>query len=315
MTTGKILFSLLILSVTLLILSLKLGPVFLSWHDLFSGDNANLQRIIWQIRWPTAVTAFTAGGLLGLTGALLQLLLRNPLADPYILGISGGSAAANLFGLLIGISSYWLHIFGFIGALLTTLLIFWLASQRQRFDRQRLLLTGIIMAAGWGAVISLLLVLSANTNLRNMLFWLMGDVNRYQISWLSFFILLFVGSYSTWLAPQLNLLLLGEQQAQSLGVNVKHLQWQLYFLTALLTAVAVNLVGTIGFVGLIVPHMLRLMYKSDHKFVIPGSILLGGNLLLLANLILKQNITHIQLPIGIVISIIGVPIFIFLLLR
>jgi iron complex transport system permease protein len=202
---------------------------------------------------------------------------------------------------------------GFSGALLATLGLYWLVRLQGEFDRHRLLLTGIMLAAGFGALISLLLSLSSNSDLRGMLFWLMGDLNHYQIAWWALALLVIATTYLSYLAPRLNLLLLGELQAQSMGVNVRQLQAQLYFLTALLTAVAVDLVGTIGFIGLIVPHLLRLLHSANHKLIIPGSMLLGSSFLLLANLLMQTIFIRFSVPVGVVISMVGVPLFIYLL--
>lgn len=315
MKTQTILVILGLFSIVSLLLSLVIGSVPISWPALIGQSHDMTQHVIWQLRWPVALTAFITGGLLALTGAILQVLLRNPLADPYILGISGGAATANLLGIVLGFGSHWLHLTGFLGALLAAGLVYILAQQQHRLNSSRLLLSGIIMATGWGALIALLLILSPDKDLRGMLFWLMGDLYNFSTPWWSLIILLLAAAYSLFLAPKLNILTRGAQQAQSLGINVDRLQKQLYFLTALLTACAVNLAGTIGFIGLIVPHMLRLLHKSDHRFILPASILLGGSLLTVANLLAKQLFAPVQLPVGIITALIGVPLFIILLLK
>lgn len=312
MKTLQILLLLCLVLFISVIANLKFGNFHTDWATLFGYGNRQALEIVWQLRWSTVFTAAIVGGMLSLAGALLQLLLRNPLADPYILGISGGAATANLLGLLFGLSVHWLHITGFIGAGITVLLVYLVAGQIRRFDKTRLLLVGVVMAAGWGAVISLILSLAPNTSLRGLLFWLMGDVTVLHTPYWAGLVLLICTGYSFYLAPQCNLLLHGELKAQSLGIKVDFLQLQLYIISAVLTACAVNIAGTIGFVGLIVPHLLRLAHKADHKFIIPGCVLLGASLLAVANLIAKQ---WLMIPIGIVTALLGIPLFLLLLIK
>lgn len=309
MKSRHFLILLILLACLSLILNLLWGPSSLPWSALW-GHNLST-KIIWQLRWPLASTAFVTGGLLALSGALLQILLRNPLADPYILGISGGAATARLLGISI-LGTVHLSLCTFMGALIATLILYSFLD-RNHFNTQRLLLLGITLASAWGAIISLLLALSPNEDLGGLLFWLMGDIQAYETPWISMLILSLAGIYSYTIAPQLNLLTQGPLKAQSLGVNVPALQRQLYFITALLTATAVNLSGTIGFVGLITPHLLRLAHRSDHRFVLPASLLLGGTLVSFAN-ILKQC-APVNLPVGVLLACIGLPIFLMLLLK
>lgn len=315
MKNPYLLLGLVCLAILSLIANLKFGAVNTPWGCFFSQCSIEQKEIIWHLRWPVALSVFVAGGLLALTGAILQVLLRNPLADPYILGISGGAAAFSLLGIVLGLSTHWVHIGGFLGGLLATLLVYTLAHNTRRIDNNRLLLAGVILAAGWGALISLLLALSPNQTLRTLLFWLMGDVNHYSIPYGESAVLLLSIIYFYTVAPALNVLTRGTQQAQILGVSVHRLERQLFFVTALLTACAVNLVGTIGFIGLIVPHLLRLMGTYDHRVLLPACVLLGGSLLCLANLLSIQLFSPLVLPIGVITALIGVPIFIFLLLK
>lgn len=314
--TKLLLLLLLLISIASLLCSIKLGSIHTNWAMVWYSVNSTdtLHLVIWQLRWPTAITAFTAGGLLALAGALLQILLRNPMADPYILGISGGAATATLLGIILGVSSHWLHIASFGGALLAAGFVYWIAQQQHYLHPHRLLLTGMILAAGWGAVISLLLTLSPNDDLRGLLFWLLGDINSSSTPWWALIVLLLAALYSYYLAPQLNVLLRGDLAAKTLGVHVERLHWQLYLLTTLLTACAVSLAGTIGFVGLVVPHLLRLLHNSNHRFIVPGSVLLGGSLLTWASILAKQLWLPLQLPVGVVTALIGVPLFLTLLL-
>jgi iron complex transport system permease protein len=260
-------------------------------------------------------SAFVVGGLLALAGALMQVLLRNPLADPYVLGISGGAAVMALAAMLLGLGAAWVNGGALLGALVSMLLVFGLAHGRGQWTPTRLLLTGVVVAAGWGAVISFMLAISPERNLRGMLFWLMGDLGH-EAAAIGSWLLLLAGlliAFSQ--ARPLNLLVRGELQAAALGVDVRPLRMGIYVLASLLTATAVTLAGTIGFVGLVVPHMLRLVVGGDHRVLLPASVLLGGSLLVLADTLARTLLAPQQLPVGVVTALIGVPVFLWLLYR
>jgi len=299
--------------------SLFVGSVALSPGDVLDalgGQASSLVRtLVLDIRLPRTLAAFATGGLLGLAGALMQILLRNPLADPYILGVSGGAAVGALAALLAGLGLAAMTGSAFGGALVSIFVVFVLAHGRGSWAPTRLLLTGVVVAAGWGAAISLLLVLSPNATLRNMLFWLMGDL-AYRAAWqLPLAVLAAALLIAIPCARPLNVLARGEMQARALGVSVRPLTIGLYLGASVLTAVAVVEAGTIGFVGLIVPHMVRLMGGSDHRFVLPGAALGGGILLTLADMLARSVIAPRALPVGVITAAIGVPLFLYLLLR
>jgi iron complex transport system permease protein len=245
----------------------------------------------------------------------MQVLLRNPLADPYVLGISGGAAVASLLMMLIGIFSSFLYLGAFVGSLLSMLLVMILARSSRGFSSMRLLLTGVVIATGWAAVISFILAVSPQNNLRGMLFWLMGDLSYAKFFYWQLLILVVGLLISLFFAKPLNILARGELTAQSLGLNVQRMNWILYIIASLLTACAVSIAGCIGFVGLVVPHMLRQFGNSDHRFILPGSVLLGGILLTLADTLSRSLMAPMQLPVGVVTAVIGVPCFLFLLRR
>ncbi|MBD3610042.1 MAG: iron ABC transporter permease, partial [Gammaproteobacteria bacterium] len=252
---------------------------------------------------------------LTLAGALMQVLLRNPLADPYVLGLSGGAAVAALLAMLSGVSGLLLQSSAFAGALLATLVVFSLSHGLGQWTSHRLLLTGIVLAAGWGALISFLLAIAPNQHLPGMLFWLMGDLSpARQPAWALW--LLFIGVVlAFFMGRSLNILSRGEQHAATLGVNTRRLRYTIYALTSLYTATAVTLAGSVGFVGLVVPHLTRLLIGSDHRILLPASALLGGSLLVLADTLSRTIIAPQQLPVGVVTALIGVPLFLFLLNR
>ena len=289
--------------------SVSLGPAAVLQALLGDGD-ATPRAIVQGLRLPRALSGFATGGSLALAGALLQVLLRNPLADPYVMGVSGGAAVGALVAMLIGASA-WLTP---VGAFLSTIIVFGLARGAGAWSPTRLLLTGVIVAAGWGAVVALLLSLAPETQLRGMLFWLIGDLSSPPAPWLSLAVLVLGVMVAMPFARDLNALSRGETVAAALGVS-RHLPWLIFALAALLTAVAVTTAGAIGFVGLIVPHAVRLVLGNDQRIVLPASVLAGGALLLIADTLARQLVAPAQLPVGVITALIGVPLFLVLLRR
>ena len=311
--------TLLLLTVASLLFSLASGSVAVSWQELLAifsnadGGNGLAEQVVMELRWPRAAAAFTTGALLALAGGLMQVLLRNPLADPYVLGVSGGAATGALLAMLAGLGSLWLHSAAFSGALLSMLLVFGLSHGSGSWTTSRLLLTGIVIAAGWGAAIGLLLALSPEQGLRGMLFWLMGDLSNTPFPTGSFPVLLVGLIAAVAIGRSLNILAHGERTAGALGINVRTLRRFIYLLASLLTATAVTLAGSIGFVGLIVPHMLRLLGLRDHRLLLPAAVLLGGSLLVVADTLARTLLSPRQLPVGILTALVGVPVFLMLL--
>jgi len=285
---------------------------------VLAGDGTPLDRaLVLDLRLPRALAAFAVGGLLALAGALMQVLLRNPLADPYILGISGGAACAALGAMLLGLGGAWVSGSAFAGALLAMLLVFALGRGAGDWSPTRLLLTGVVIAAGWGAMISFLLATSPDRNLPGMLFWLMGDLGAGTTAGpgLGWAVLVAGLAIGLLLASQLNVLAHGDLAARSLGIELGRLRGTIYLVASLLTASAVTLAGTIGFVGLVPPHMLRLVGLTDHRRLLPACVLLGGALLVLADTVARTMLAPRQLPTGVVTALIGVPLFLYLLRR
>ena len=255
--------ALLVLAPASLVLALAVGSVTLSvnelWLALQGAPDSVATTLVRELRLPRALSAFAVGGLLALAGALLQVLLRNPLADPYILGISGGAACGALLSLLAGLSASWVSGNAFIGALAAMTLVFGLARAGEVQTQTRLLLTGVVVASGFGALISLILATAPAARLPGMVFWLLGDLSYAAapaLGWATLGAGLLV---SLSIARALNLLARGERVAAALGENPARLRGIIYLTASLLTAVAVTLAGAIGFVGLIVPHALRLL--------------------------------------------------------
>ena len=309
--------ALLLAAAASLAFSLSSGSVDIGMHELLAAVTGDAQglagHVLTELRWPRSAAAFTTGALLALAGSLMQVLLRNPLADPYVLGVSGGAATGALLALLFGLGSLWLQGAALSGALFSMLLVFGLSHGRGSWTTSRLLLTGVVVAAGWGACIGFILALSPEQGLRGMLFWLMGDLGYAAAPWTGFAILLAGLFASLAIARPLNILTHGELAAASLGVRIRPLRYAIYLLASLLTATAVTLAGTIGFVGLIIPHMLRLAGVRDHRILLPAAVLLGGTLLVVADTLARTLLAPRQLPVGILTALVGVPLFLALL--
>jgi len=308
-----------LLALTTLAIGLLAGSIRLPASELlglFTGQAAPLsQNLIMELRLPRVINGFCTGAMLALAGVLMQVLLRNPLADPYILGVSGGAGVAVLLSMLAGAGGLILTGSAFLGALASTLLVFALARSQQSGHTTRLLLTGVVVAMGWGALISFILAIAPSDQLRGMLFWLMGDLSYGGLPYSGLVILAIALALTLHLARDLNVLTRGETQAAALGVEVSPLRIKLYVIASLLTAGAVTQAGSIGFIGLVVPHLLRLLGLTDHRLLIPAAVLLGGTLLVLADTLARTVIAPQQLPAGIITALIGVPVFLYLLAR
>jgi len=313
------LLSLGILALASMAFALALGSVTVSPADLWQviqGEGSTLHRtLLLDLRLPRTLAAFGTGGLLAVAGALMQVLLRNPLADPYVLGLSGGAAVGALLAMLMGMGTLIISGSAFAGAMLATVLVFGLAHGTGSWTPSRLLLTGVVVAAGWGAMITLMLAITPSYKLPGMLYWLMGDVSYARSPWPAVVVLAVSVIVIMPLARNLNVLARGPMQAAALGVSVRPLEWTIYLLAALLTATAVTTAGSIGFVGLIVPHMLRLILGNDQRIILPASALAGGTLLVLADTLARTMIAPEQLPVGVITALLGVPTFLYLLHR
>ena len=307
-----------------LLVALAAGSLPVSAVDVvcaLSGKSGGLAvEVIQGLRLPRALAAFACGGLLALAGALMQVLLRNPLADPYVLGISGGAAVGALSAMLAGLALALVNLAAFTGALAAMLLVFGLAHGDSSWTRSRLLLTGVIVAAGCGAAVALILSIAPEDGLRGMLFWLMGDLGQAISPWPALLVLALGLIVTLPFARELNLLARGDTLARALGVSVSQVRGGIYMLASLLTAVAVTTAGSIGFIGLVVPHlvrlaMIRLGWGNDQRLLLPASALAGGSLLVLADTLARTVIAPQQLPVGVLTALLGVPVFLFLLGR
>jgi iron complex transport system permease protein len=310
---GLSLLALLSIGLALMAGSLKVPPGEVLAALL--GQAGGTGDIVLQLRLPRALAGFACGGLLALAGALMQVLLRNPLADPYVLGISGGAGVGAMFGMLLGLSVFGVDSLAFAGAFAAMLLVFGLAHGDGSWTQTRLLLTGVIVAAGCGALVALMLTIADEHKLRGMLFWLMGDLGQSGQWWPALLTLAVALLCAMPFARELNLLARGLLQAQALGVSVGRLRYAIYLLASLATAASVTTAGSIGFVGLIVPHLVRLATGNDQRVLLPATVLAGGSLLVLADTLARTLIAPQQLPVGVLTALIGVPVFLFLLSR
>lgn len=308
---------LLLIAAAGIVIGFAAGSVSIPFPELVSallqpGSDA-ISDIVWKLRLPRVLAAFSCGALLALAGTLMQVLLRNPLADPYVFGISGGAALGVMFGMLIGAGTLMQSGLGLGGAVLASALVFGLSLRAGNWNPYRLLLTGVVVAAGLNALLSLILVLAPQTAVKGMLYWLMGDLGYAgnPLPALLVLVLLFVVAMP--FTPAMNVLALGRMKAQSLGVAVSGIEVVLFGVAAVAAVTAVLVGGTVGFVGLIVPHLVRLAGFADHRWLLPGSILVGGGFLVLADTVARSAWAPLQFPVGVLTALLGVPILLLLL--
>ena len=319
-------------------LSLALGPVSLPLGDTLralarlvglpvaAGESGQAELIVGQIRLPRTLLGVAAGGVLALAGVAMQGLFRNPLADPGLIGVSSGAALgaaiAIVFGASIGglpesFAPYLLSVCAFAGGLLVTALVYRLGRHNGQTNVATMLLAGVALTALAGALIGLFTYLADDATLRSLTFWNLGSLNgaSYPRLWPLLLITLLVACWLPRRGHALNALLLGESEARHLGFDVERLKVELILCTALGVGAAVAAAGMIGFIGLVVPHLLRLIVGPDHRVLLPASIFGGAILLLLADLVARLALAPAELPIGIVTALIGAPFFLYLLIR
>ena len=275
------------------------------------------RAIILYLRFPRALLAGLVGAGLSVAGAIFQALLRNPLADPYILGVSSGAAVGAIVAIMMGLStaSSGLPLVSFLGALLTILVVFYFGRQEGKIHPNTLLLAGVIISSFLSALIMFFISISQREELRTIIFWLMGDFsfsNYHSVRVIFPYVLLgFLFLYFQ--ARPLNLILTGEEGALQMGVNVERLKMISYVSASLITAASVSVCGLIGFVGLIIPHSVRLIFGPDHRLLIPSSALVGASFLIASDTLARTLLAPIELPVGVITAAFGGPFFIYLL--
>lgn len=290
------------------------------WRSLLMNNSADsvLEAIIWKIRLPRVMLAALVGATLSLGGLVFQALLRNPLAEPYILGISGGSAIGAILGIILGLSYFpGVGIMAFTGSIGTLVLLLIMSQGQAVLKKDSLLLSGVMVNAFCSAVIMFLISMTRDARLHNIMFWLMGDLSTADIEQVGFlaaalipcFILIF------WLSNIMNLLLMGRDMAQTMGVNVKIVTLTLLIVTSFMVSTTVSYCGLIGFVGLVIPHLFRLIFGSDHRILVPACVLGGGAYMVVCDLLAKILPSQGEIPAGVITALVGAPLFIFLLKR
>jgi iron complex transport system permease protein len=281
-----------------------------------SDPDTMLHAIIWRIRLPRVLLAALVGATLSLGGLVFQALLRNPLAEPYILGISGGSAIGAIIGILLGMPRFpGVSGTAFVGSVATLVLILVMTSGKTILRKDSLLLSGVMVNAFCSAVIMFLVSLTQDARLHNIIFWLMGDLSTANLPQVGIlagilipcFILIFFFSHS------MNLLLMGKEMALTMGVNIKVTTVSLLIATSLMVSATVSYCGLIGFVGLVMPHLLRLILGPDHRVLAPACIFGGGAYLVVCDLLARTLPQQGEMPAGVITALIGAPLFIFLL--
>jgi iron complex transport system permease protein len=308
---------LLTLAAAVCLASLLNGGSGISAHQaiaalLGAGDEA-ARNVMMEVRLPRLLAAFGVGGLLALAGVLLQALYRNPLADPYVLGVSGGASVGALLAMIAGAAVIGIQAAAIAGALAAVTLVYALARGG---GTSRLLLTGVVFASASGALVSVLLALADSGRLKGMVFWLAGDLGWALSPWSSVVAALLAAGLAVLVARPLNVLSAGELRARSVGLQIELWRTALFIACATLTAIAVISAGTVGFVGLITPHAIRLSFRtSDHRVVAPASVVLGGTILAAADLLARTVASPRQLPVGAIMALVGAPMFIALLRR
>ncbi|MDM5181474.1 iron ABC transporter permease [Massilia sp. DJPM01] len=288
---------------------------------LAKGDTSTLAATLLDLRLSRALVAFVTGGALALAGVMMQALLRNPLAEPYVLGISAGASVGALAALLFMWAMWMVDLAAFVGAVAVSMLLYLLARRDLRGNAAAeggsslLLLTGAILSTSCIALVTLMLSIAPESRLRSMIFWMIGDIAGAPLRPLPWIVLAAGLAFALRSARSLNVLALHAEAAATLGIRVSALRKGLFFCSGMLTASAVTSAGSIGFVGLIVPHACRFACGPDHRLLIPAATLAGGAFLVLADTLARTVLAPQQLPVGVITALIGAPVFLYQLHR
>ena len=315
---------LLLVLLTVLLLGLASGSTQTSfklvWQSLSgSADTPPMgATIVWQIRFPRVLLAALVGATLSLGGLVFQALLRNPLAEPYILGISGGSAVGAIIGIMLGLARFpGVTLTAFAGSMATLALVLMLSSGQTLLRKDSLLLSGVMVNAFCSAIIMFLISLTHDARLHNIIFWLMGDLSTADMGQVGIlaamllpcFFLIFRFSHT------MNLMLMGKEMAQTVGINIKAVTLTLLVITSFMVSATVSQCGLLGFVGLVMPHLLRLALGPDHRLLVPACLLGGGAYMVLCDLLARVLPQQGEMPAGVITALVGAPLFIYLLKR
>jgi iron complex transport system permease protein len=311
------------LLVASLAIGMAVGPADLSpgaWLGALRGDPGPAATILWRVRLPRVATGALTGGMLAVSGVVFQALLRNPLAEPYLLGVSSGAAVGAVCSLALGLSAsayFALPLAALLGALAAIAVVFEVARVGGRLDTRVLLLAGVVVSAFLSACVLLILTFVRAETLRSAFFWTMGSLSG--ASWGMIGAMLAYGipavAVILGMSRHLNALTLGEETAAHLGTDAERVKRVAFVLASLLAAATVSVAGVIGFVGLVVPHAVRLSGVRDHRALTPLSFLVGGSALVLADAVARTAAAPMEIPIGVVTAFLGVPLFLVLLRR
>jgi iron complex transport system permease protein len=317
-----VMLALLVVSV---LIALSFGELKIGLGDvlrmiLFGGDESSMEYLlITKVRLPRVVLGIAVGGALSLAGVMLQGIYRNPLVEPYTLGISGGAslgvATTIVLGLHISLGSFMLPFSGFVGALIIIFLVYTISSRKGTINIHNMLLTGVMISFIASSAMMFLMAITSSDNLHGIIFWIMGSLDEPDTRLIKFtlFASLAVLFISYLFVQPLNALRLGEEKAQHLGINTNVTIRILFLLASLLAGICVSVAGVIGFVGLIIPHILRLIFGSDYRFLLVSSFLLGAVFIVLSDVVARTIISPNELPIGVITGIIGGIVFIVLM--
>ncbi len=315
-------FSLLLVLFAAMFLGLSLGSSHSGIKAVFQNllgigpQDPMLDTIIWKIRFPRILLATLVGGTLSLGGLVFQAILKNPLAEPYILGISGGSAIGAIIGILMGLLRFpGVSLMAFSGSIGTLLLILVMSSGHTILKKDALLLSGVMVNAFCGAVIMFLVSLTQDARLHNIIFWLMGDLSMVDMPQVGILAAMLLPCFFLvfWFSNSMNLLLMGKEMAQTMGINVKAVTVTLLVATSFMVSATVSYCGLVGFVGLVVPHLLRLLFGPDHRVLVPACVLGGGAYLVFCDVLARTLPDQGEMPAGVITAMIGAPLFIYLL--
>ena len=317
-------FSLMLVLLIAMFLGLSLGSSQSGMKAVFQNlfgiepHDPMLDTIIWKIRFPRILLAALVGGTLSLGGLVFQALLKNPLAEPYILGISGGSAIGAIIGILMGFTRFpGVSLTAFSGSIATLLLILVMSSGQTILKKDALLLSGVMVNAFCGAVIMFLVSLTQDARLHNIIFWLMGDLSMVDMSQVGILAAMLLPCFFLlfWFSNSMNLLLMGKEMAQTMGVNVQAVTVILLVATSFMVSATVSYCGLVGFVGLVIPHLLRLLFGPDHRVLVPACVFGGGAYLVFCDVLARALPDQGEMPAGVITAMIGAPLFIYLLKR
>lgn len=308
-----------------IIFSLFVGSAGIPFKEvlylLFNGKGGTEYSIIFDIRLPRIILGFSVGSALALSGVILQGMFRNPLVEPYTLGISGGAALGVCLNIILGLNrsfgSGLLPLFGFSGSGIVIVLIYWLTSKRGVIRLQGLLLTGVMISFISSSLVMFIMAVASAADLQGIIFWMMGslDCANWALIKLMVFISVLCLAVSFFFSKDLNALSLGEEEAIHLGINTERLKKWLFLISSVLTGFAVSAAGSIGFVGLVIPHLMRFFVGRDYRILIPASYLAGGIFLILCDTLARTVISPLELPVGVITGIIGGSLFVYMLMR